>query len=110
MRYRLIYRDLDLVRVSCIHQELLAHDIWAELRNANLTGVFGEVAMDDAMPQVWVKEVDYAQARQVVDDFFSRDDSDMPAWQCPQCQEVLDGQYEQCWQCGYRDSGMRDDA
>lgn len=102
MRQRLLYTDLDLIRVTCVHHELISHGVQSELKNTDTLGAFGELPPSEAMPQVWVAEIDYARAEALVKQYFSSSETIGEDWQCEQCGEMIEGQYGQCWKCGYK--------
>jgi hypothetical protein len=61
-------------------------------------GIAGEIPPDQALPEVWVKD-DGKQARAVA---WLQDLQRQPHrhWACRACQEIVDGPFEQCWNCG----------
>ena len=82
--------------------------LWADLlRQAGIeasvqrwfaSGIAGEIPPDQALPEIWVHhdhEFDRAQAL--------LRDLQRPTWRhwrCAACGEMVDGPFEQCWQCG----------
>jgi hypothetical protein len=51
-------------------------------------------------PEVWVEDEDFTRASEIVAK--ERPDVREPAepWQCPHCGETVDGELEECWNCG----------
>ena len=85
----------------------LAH-LWAEqLRSAGFDvsvqrfhagSIAGEIPVDQALPEIWIMDDSRCeQARQVL-----RDLQNLPQrrWYCPRCGELVEGPFEQCWNCG----------
>lgn len=62
------------------------------------SGIAGEIPPDQAMPELWVQDDSQLErARTLLHDL------QHPAWRhwaCHGCGEVIDGPFEQCWNCG----------
>jgi hypothetical protein len=82
--------------------------LWADLlRQAGVavsvqryfaSGIAGEIPPDQALPEIWVQDdAELGRARALLHDL------QHPAWHhwaCHGCGEVVDGPFEQCWNCG----------
>lgn len=76
------------------------HDITAEVRNANLYSVAGELPPTETWPEVWVTHaLDVRRAEQIIRDMGNLDADPGPDWQCPRCGEINGGNFDICWQC-----------
>jgi hypothetical protein len=85
----------------------LAHLWAAQLKNAGFDvsvqrefagGIAGEIPVDQALPEIWIMDEDlFTRARQVLADL-----QNLPQrrWHCPSCAELVEGPFEQCWNCG----------
>ncbi len=85
--------------LATLWADMLTHaGIAATVQRAFAGGIAGELPPDQALPEVWVSEdgrldearVLLAQLRQ-------------PAhrrWVCAACGELVDGPFEECWNCG----------
>jgi len=85
----------------------LAHLWTAQLRAAGFDvsvqrefagGIAGEIPVDQALPEIWIMNEDrYTSARQVLADL-----QNLPhrRWHCPGCGELVEGPFDQCWNCG----------
>lgn len=82
--------------------------LWADLLNqAGMAasvqrffagGIAGEIPVDQALPEVWVLDDDQLEpARRLLDDLRR---SPQRRWVCRACQELVEGPFEQCWNCG----------
>lgn len=70
----------------------------ATVQRAFAGGIVGEIPPDQALPEVWVDEDDHhARARRMVDQLQHPVDQ---RWVCHGCVEVIEGPFEQCWNCG----------
>jgi hypothetical protein len=62
------------------------------------SGIAGEIPPDQAMPELWVQDDSQLErARTLLHDL------QHPTWRhwaCRGCGEVVDGPFEQCWNCG----------
>jgi hypothetical protein len=82
--------------------------LWADLLNQAgiaasvqrffASGIAGEIPPDQALPEVWVVDDDQLEpARRLLDDLRR---APQRRWVCRQCQELVEGAFEQCWNCG----------
>jgi hypothetical protein len=82
--------------------------LWADLltqagvdacvQRAYASGIAGEIPPDQALPEVWVMDDGrLAAARTLLDQL-----RHLPHrhWACHACGEMVDGPFEQCWNCG----------
>lgn len=61
-------------------------------------GIAGEIPVDQALPEVWVlDEEQFEPARRLLDSLCH-----LPQrrWVCRACGELVEGPFEQCWNCG----------
>ena len=82
--------------------------LWADmLSNAGIdatvqrmyaSSIAGELPPDQALPEVWVSDdAQLERARALLHELrhpLHRH------WHCPSCGELVDGPFEQCWNCG----------
>jgi hypothetical protein len=61
--------------------------------------IAGELPPDQAQPELWVEDsAQWDEARSLLSAFqhpVSR------LWACPGCTEIIDGPFDQCWNCGH---------
>jgi hypothetical protein len=65
----------------------------------------GEVPITpETCPSVWVtNDEDYEKAMEIVNKFQSQaaiGESEIEEWRCENCNEINEGQFTECWQCG----------
>ncbi len=82
--------------------------LWADVLNsaglgvsvqrAFASGIAGQIPPDQALPELWLTdEARWDEARALLHGL------QHPAerrWACRGCGEVIDGPFDQCWQCG----------
>ena len=82
--------------------------LWADLlTNAGIaatvqrmyaSSIAGELPPDQALPEVWISDdAELEQARALLHELRN------PAhrhWACRACGEIVDGPFDQCWNCG----------
>jgi hypothetical protein len=62
----------------------------------------GEIPPMIAWPQLWLMDDnDFLRAKECIQEELSKRSESNSIWQCPTCQEKLEGQFEICWHCGY---------
>jgi rubrerythrin len=82
--------------------------LWADLLNQAgvpttvqrqyASSIAGEVPVDQTLPELWIQDADqYEHAKRLLQELrhpVAR------RWQCPGCSELIEGPFEQCWNCG----------
>lgn len=69
----------------------------ASLQRYFLGGAAGELPPDQCLPEIWIADADQeTRARALLHDL---QNTPQQRWMC-QCGELLEGGFEQCWQCG----------
>ncbi len=80
---------------------LESNNIACLLRNEYLSGGAGELPINETWPELWVlNDEDLPRARELVDAALAAGKQPARAWVCPRCGELLEGQFEFCWNCG----------
>jgi hypothetical protein len=89
----------DNLMIATLWQQVLeAAGIRCDVRNRYIGAAVGELPADQVAPQVWVRdERDEERARALLDEL--RRPKALPAWNCFECGEVVEGQFYQCWNC-----------
>ena len=96
-----VYLAQDPVEAYFVKGLLEAEGIAALVRGEYLFAVRGAVPV--TYPTVWADDADEERARAIVAEYERVQRSPLPQgarWQCPQCGEILDGQFSACWRCG----------
>jgi hypothetical protein len=81
---------------------LESQDITAIVRGEFLTGGIGELPADLCRVYV-VDDRDFAHANELLQQFLRGDAARTHAhqrWRCSQCNEDIEGQFTDCWNCG----------
>lgn len=61
----------------------------------------GEIPPIETWPGVWVLEDgDEDRALQTISTLEQNESHNVGAWQCPQCNEKCEDQFDTCWNCG----------
>ena len=82
---------------------LEAAGVHAIVQGEAISALLGGVPLTpDTAPSVWVAESDAERAAALIADFFEQDEPvSGENWLCPNCQEWIEPQFTECWQCGY---------
>lgn len=70
----------------------------ASVQRAYASGIAGEIPPDQSLPEIWVDDAaDHARAQALLDEW-----QHLPQhrWACRGCGEIVEGPFEQCWNCG----------
>jgi hypothetical protein len=81
-------------------QELLAREgITCLIRNEQLFAALGEIPFLECYPELWVVDDDVWPRARLLLEHWLKSSEDGSAWSCPNCGEVLEGQFGACWKC-----------
>lgn len=70
------------------------------IKNEQLAGGIGEIPFLECSPELWVLDnAEWEQAKRLLDADRQAVQSAQP-WQCSDCGETIEAQFEACWQCG----------
>ena len=62
------------------------------------SGIAGEVPPDQTLPELWVEDAEqWGHARRLLHELRN---PPVRRWVCTSCTELVDGPFEQCWNCG----------
>ena len=95
-----VYSAESIVQVTHVRNLLEAQGIRCELRNERLSGVIGDIPFLETWPELWVDELDFDRAQELIEQEVHGPGLDEPSWKCPSCSEVVEGQFSECWNCG----------
>ena len=71
----------------------------ASVQRAYASGIVGHLPPDQCLPEVWVDDTaDFDRATALLAEW-----RHLPhrTWACPGCREIIEGPFEQCWNCGH---------
>jgi hypothetical protein len=78
--------------------QLASAGIAATVQRAYASGIAGHIPPDQSLPEVWVDDAaQHGVAERLLDELRH---APHRVWACPGCQEIVDGPFEQCWNCG----------
>ena len=72
--------------------------IEATVQRAYASGIAGEIPPDQALPEIWVDQA--AEHDRALALLHAWRHAPHLHWACPDCHEIVDGPFEQCWNCG----------
>ena len=97
----LVYTSPDLPMVGHLKNILESFDIPCTIRKQFSSAAVGEIPPVECWPELWV--VDFRQverAKKIVKEALNPQIGHLSQWECPDCNELLDGQFTACWKCG----------
>lgn len=95
-----VYSSEDRMLVGYVQGILESNGIHCFMKNENLAGAVGELPPNEVWPEVWVMhEHEVERAERIIKDLLV-DQTDASNWCCPNCREIIEGQFGQCWNCG----------
>jgi len=93
-----LYQARDTLEATLLRDYLGTRHIPAVIHGEYLTGGAGELSALQ-FPEIWVEDEDLARARALLDEFLQQP-ADKGVWRCSRCDEVIEGQFDICWNCG----------
>lgn len=94
----------NLVIATLWADQLAAAGVRASVQRAYASGIAGQIPPDQSLPEVWVEDAEQCQlAASLLAQW-----RELPhrTWACRACHEIVEGPFEQCWNCG----ALRPDA
>ncbi len=80
---------------------LESYDILCEIRNEKLAGVVGPYPPFDTWIELWIfDDTRYDEAKQILDEVLSSEETTGKSWKCSKCGEESESQFTECWNCG----------
>src|SRR5207253_1607880 len=100
---------------GAILTSVIAGRVWARRsrQSGNFLLALGlGIASGALWTDLWIlDDTQLALARRIVERAFEQDDAAGPGtWDCPQCGEQLESQFEACWKCSTRRGAAVDEA
>ena len=96
-----IYSSKDVTEIDLLNSLLEENGIPCLVKNQFVGILRGDVPFTDTWPEVWVeRDEDADAARALIENAQKNLESPGPKWTCPNCEEVLESQFESCWKCG----------
>ncbi len=96
-----VYSSYDSILCGQLKILLETNHIPCVLRNEFLAGAAGELPPTECWPELWVIEDELKdRASAMINAFINVPTGSQQAWCCPGCEEVLEAQFSECWQCG----------
>ena len=101
-----VYSGPLLAIVTHMKHVLEMNGIESQVHGEYRAGAVGEIPVTDAWPELWVlNPAERERAGALVAEALEQGESQLPEWKCPECQETVEGQFAECWNCG---SGLPD--
>ncbi|MEM7540996.1 MAG: DUF2007 domain-containing protein [Pseudomonadota bacterium] len=95
-----IYQTSDPILAGLLESVLKEAGIKCLVKNSYLSGALGELPINECWPEVWIVDADdQTRAEAIVAEFAGRQNHGAQ-WRCPQCAEMIEGQFAMCWSCG----------
>ena len=93
-----VYSAPNISLVSIFQNILEGSGIRCWLKNQFLSAGVGDLPPIECWPQLCVEDCDFEEAKRIVEEALS--EKEMTAWKCVSCEELIEGQFTECWKCG----------
>ena len=97
-----IYSSQNQMMVGYLKGILKDYGIACLIKNEHLSGAAGELPPIECWPELWVtQDCDAEVAQNLVAAVLGTDaaNRNRVPWKCPNCGELVDGQFAACWNC-----------
>lgn len=85
--------------LATLWADMLTHaGITTQVQRAFASSISGELPPDQALPELWVMDDEQLEAARTL--LAQLQHAPHRHWACPGCSEIIDGPFEQCWNCG----------
>jgi hypothetical protein len=70
------------------------------VKNEHTFTAAGGIPFTECYPEVWImNDGDFTRAKQVLNAWLQPSETPAAAWRCAHCHELIEGQFELCWNC-----------
>ena len=98
---KIVYTARNVTEARFVCDLLEGENIMVTLVGEGLSGIAGEVPIDQTWPRVQVEDADAERAQSIVDEFVEkRTPAEGESWTCDGCGETHEPQFGECWSCG----------
>jgi rubrerythrin len=100
-----LIRDSSRAEIGLVKGLLERAGVACITKNEQLAGALGDIPFLECEPELWViHDEDMPRAERILA-AHRAPATGAAAWRCRECGELIDGQFEVCWQCGTPDRG-----
>ena len=88
--------------IEHVRAVLAQEGIKTSVRNQYLTGGIGQLPAFDCWPELWLLDDAQTQRAQAIINTLLAESTHvaLASWRCQACQEMIEGQFALCWNCG----------
>ncbi len=95
-----LYEAENQFDAQLVLDKLLSADIDAVIKGQFLSGAIGELPTAGLIT-IWIVHAeDKTRGQSIVEDFESHKRHTSPPQKCPSCNELIEGNFSLCWNCG----------
>lgn len=100
-----VYAAADLGQAHFLRDMLANAGIDARVVGDSISAGLGFPPVGESAPCVWVRRADEAKARELLEEFEKvharphPETDPRPAWRCPSCGEMVEADFDVCWNC-----------
>ena len=103
-----IHTSKDPLMISHLKNVLATFGIRCVMKKMDLISAAGQLPPTECWPELWVIEDEKAiRAKAILKQTLAPLVSVKKAWVCRNCQEKIEGQFSECWNCGCNRSGAQ---
>ena len=98
-----INSSMNRIHIYMCKNVLENYGIECTIKNDNISFFAGELPVDKVWIELWIiDDAREEEAKKILDESInSEDEITEISWHCPKCKAENEGQFTECWQCGY---------
>ena len=98
-----LMKDASVAEIGLVRGLLEHAGVECITKNEQLAGALGDIPFLECEPELWVlHDDDMPRAQRILQSHRAPAAAAAP-WHCSRCGELIDAQFEACWQCGTPD-------
>lgn len=97
---KVVYSSQYLFMVHHLKHILESNGIECWVKNEHLSGAAGELPPTECWPELCVEEHLASRAEALIAKNQQENSNNNKQWKCPCCAELIEPQFEWCWNCG----------
>lgn len=86
--------------VAHVKNILETQNVKCMIRNQYISAALGEIPVNECWPELYIVDPGQIEkAKEIIKEITEPNTENFPAWVCPTCHEIIEGQFTACWNC-----------
>lgn len=107
---RKVHTAESAIEIAHLRNLLECEGIACMVRNDRLSGVIGEIPFVECWPELWVCESGQELRARGLIEVALKSQPTGDTWTCARCDERIEAQFSECWNCAAPSESLLEDA